>query len=66
MYKADILNVLIWVIKSIASVVAGIVFALSISFFLIHAMPGNPYLIMLQNLIQQGIPYEQAKLEAIP
>jgi len=28
MYKADILNVLIWVIKSIASVVAGIVFAL--------------------------------------
>lgn len=64
MARRDIINTSIWAVKSVAVVIAELIFAISISFFLIHAMPGNPYQIILVGLLQRGIPYEQAKIMA--
>ena len=62
--RRDVINTSIWAAKTIAYVFVELVIAISIAFFLIHAMPGNPYQIILVSLLQKGIPYEQAKIMA--
>ena len=51
---------LIWALKTIGLLVAQLITAITIAFFIIHAMPGNPFEIMLSNLLRGGVPYQQA------
>lgn len=51
---------LIWALKTIGMLVAQILTAITIAFFIIHAMPGNPFEVTLSNLIRGGVPYQQA------
>jgi len=49
-----------WALKTIGLLFAQLLTAVTIAFLLIHAMPGNPFEIMLSNLLRGGVPYQQA------
>ncbi|WP_291999729.1 ABC transporter permease, partial [Caldivirga sp.] len=51
---------LMWVLRTIGLLVAQLITAISIAFFIIHSMPGNPFEITLSNLLRSGVPYQQA------
>jgi len=55
---------LVWVAKKVIYLFVELFVAVTISFFLILAMPGNPYMIILQNLLMSGVPLTQAKVMA--
>ncbi|MDP7976828.1 MAG: ABC transporter permease [TACK group archaeon] len=55
---------LIWIAKKVIYLFLELFFAITLSFFLILAMPGNPYIIILQGLLRSGMPELQAEAEA--
>jgi len=59
----DVQN-LVWVAKKVIYLFVELFIAVTISFFLILAMPGNPYTITLQSLLRSGVPPTEAKILA--
>jgi len=54
----------VWIGKKAIYLFLELFFAVTLSFFLILAMPGNPYIIILQGLLRSGMPELQAEAEA--
>jgi len=52
---------LVWIGKKAIYLFLELFFAVTLSFFLILAMPGNPYIIILEALLRGGMPPAQAK-----
>ena len=55
---------LVWMARKFGYMLAQILTAITLSFILIVSMPGNAYQIVFSRLLRQGIPLQQAQIEA--
>jgi len=59
-----VLRTAIWIAKKAIYVLLELYFALTLAFFLVLSMPGNPYEIILRSLMNSGMPEKTAELRA--
>ncbi|MFQ1020922.1 ABC transporter permease [Tardisphaera saccharovorans] len=57
-------SVLLWIGKKLAYLAIEVYVALTLSFLIILAMPGNPYLVIYYTLLSKGVPTLTAKVRA--